>query len=63
MLKLGIFSVELVSLDRKGLSKDDLGAASATPRCWPAAMAARAAVVGSCWRAQARSRAVEAEAS
>lgn len=62
LLKLGIFRVSALSLERpKGLSKDDLGAASATPlRCWQPAMAARAA--GSCCLAQARSMELEAAA-
>jgi hypothetical protein len=58
LLKSGIFAVEEEAL-AKGLAKVGL-VASATPlRCWQEATAAR--VVGSCWRAQARSREVEAE--
>lgn len=61
LLKLGIFTVEPRSPAlTKGLSKDDF--ASATPlRCWQEVTAARAA--GSCWRAQERSRVLEAEES
>ena len=43
----------------KGLSKDDLDASATPLRCWQEAMAARE--VGSCWRAQARNRVLEAE--
>lgn len=61
LLKLGIFTVEPRSLAlAKGLWKEDF--ASATPlRCWQEVTAAR--VVGSCWRAQERSRVLEAEES
>ena len=61
LLKLGIFTVEpRSSALAKGLWKEDF--ASATPlRCWQEVTAAR--VVGSCWRAQARSREPEAEES
>lgn len=61
LLKLGIFTVEPRSWALvKGLSNDAF--ASATPlRCWQEATAAR--VVGSCWRAQVRSRVLEAEES
>jgi hypothetical protein len=53
--KLGIFRVEVYSWELpKGLSKDDL---SETALRWQEVTAARA--VGSCWRAQVRSRVVE----
>lgn len=59
--KLGIFRVDWYSLELpKGLSKEeDLEASDSPLRCWQEATAAR--VVGSCWRAQARSRVLEAE--
>lgn len=63
LLKLGIFRVDWYSWELpKGLSKDeDLEASDSPLRCWQEATAAR--VVGSCWRAQARSRVLEAEES
>lgn len=60
LLKSGIFRVERGSLAvAKGLSKEDFE--SATPlRCWQETTARE---VGSCWRAQVRSRVLEAEES
>lgn len=66
-LKLGIFKVALASSALpKGLSKDDLAAPEPEAFrccCWTPATAARATCEGSCWRAQERSRAAEAELS
>jgi hypothetical protein len=63
-LKLGIFKVALASSALpKGLSKDDLAPALEAFRCWTPATAERATCEGSCWRAQERSRAAEAELS
>lgn len=60
LLKSGIFKVESLE-GPKGLSKEDDLEASATPRCcWQEAMATRE-VDDSCWRAQTRSRELEAE--
>ena len=61
LLKLGIFRVEPRSLaEAKGLSNEAF--ASATPlRCWQEVTATRE--VDSCWRAQVRSRVLEAEES
>jgi hypothetical protein len=62
LVKLGIFRVELCSLELpNGLSKDDLVSAETPLRwCWLDAATARVEE-GSCWRAQARSKEPEAE--
>ena len=62
LLKSGIFKVESLE-GPKGLSKEDDLEASATPLCccWQEARATREEVDDSCWRAQTRSRELEAE--